>query len=207
MRPRATACLGLLGVFVAACGSDDSSPDADLINIDPADARPGAGGAADADPGSGGDCASARVAESWVGTASAGFVQRGAGFRTTASVTWQLDTTVDCVDTFRAEGSAEYEVLVPDCAVALDPAAVAIRPGEGVMTIERRNDPPHYTAGGVTSWVASLTVDCDGSSMTTVGYPSGGGWIAVTAQFDGQRIAGDANTLGIAWAWDFSPVP
>jgi hypothetical protein len=191
-------------ILTAGCGAADSiSPppgvDADE-SVDAAEADvaqvPDAASAGDA----GVACARAALGEI-SGESVMGQAGTEGSSATRADVRWVLGSSEGCIDRYYPTGSVSF-LWVEACDSRVTPSSVEVQPGDGVLTIDRTDDPITYELRGATTWDATIT--CEGDEPESP-LPVGGPWALARGSFDGDVLSGGFfERNGAKNWWDFT---
>ena len=110
-----------------------------------------------------------------------------------AAVTWTLESTSGCVDTYAPSGIATYDHLIPGalCLQSIEPANAVIAPGDAVLTIDRSTVPATFTGRGATYWTVTHICTFESAPQETRTFTGGAAWLNASGSVVDDEIAGD----------------
>jgi hypothetical protein len=117
----------------------------------------------------------------WQGTSRINHNGSGGGSYIEANVVWMLESTTECIDTFRPTGTVRYGYAHSG---GSEEHTAAVNPGDGMLVIDRTNPIATYTIVGATA-------------------AAGGSWADQGGSFDGRAFGGYLPEAGgsIAYHW------
>jgi len=144
------------------------------------------------------------VEDQWIGTATLTTVTSSAS----AQVTWNLDSVVNGVATYKPTGSVS--ATLPPC--TLNPSSAAVTPGDVTLVVDYNAEPPTYHGKGAVGWTAVYNCPAGSQRMPFFtpffGGSKGDGTEAQgTVSADGSAIEGSdvyKGTVNGNFAWKFT---